>query len=205
MPIARRVGLLLSAAMAAVLVTGCGGGSSGRTSTRINTSAVTAPTTAAASRTATPDTKARTRPSLLAFAKCMRAHGVPNFPDPKPRVDVPPTRTIQPAPSGGFTANPNSPAYQTASNDCRTLADATPVTRAVARQVIAAQLKYAVCMRGNGVPNYPDPTGNGELGNDGAINGVNQSSPAFQAAEKACSSFLSPPPGLSVAGPGPTS
>ena len=131
---------------------------------------------------------------MLAFAKCMRAHGVPNFPDPKPPGQIPSTRTIQPASSGGFTANPNSPAYQTASTDCRSLADASPVTATQGNQVMATQLRFAVCMREHGVPSFPDPTSTGEIGNNGAISGVNQNSPAFQTAEKTCSQFLSLPP-----------
>ena len=138
---------------------------------------------------------------MLAFAKCMRAHGVPNFPDPRPPGQIPATRTIQPARSGGFTANPSSPAYRAASTDCRSLADASPVTAAAGNQVMATQLKFAVCMRAHGVPNFPDPTSTGEIGDNGEIAGVNQSSPAFEAAERACSHLLvlGQPPG---GGPG---
>lgn len=128
----------------------------------------------------------------------MRAHGVPNFPDPKPPSQLPTTRSAQPAPSGGFTANPNSPAYQTASNDCRSLADATPVSAVQQNQVTSGELKFAVCIRANGVPNFPDPTSTGEIGNDGAISGVNPNSPAYRTAEKNCTELAPPPPGPPV-------
>jgi hypothetical protein len=188
---------LFVALLAAALLAGCGAGSSG--STRTST-ATAAPLTTAAARTANSGTTAATsatgtarpptQPSMLAFAKCMRAHGVPNYPDPRPLGQIPPTHTTEPAPSGGFTANPDSPAYQTASNDCRPLADASPVTQTQSNQLVAGQLRFAVCMRGHGVPGFPDPTSTGEIGDDGAISGVNQSSPAFEGAEKTCSRFL---------------
>jgi hypothetical protein len=137
--------------------------------------------------------------AALRFARCMRAHGVPNFPDPKPPSQRPATGGAQPAPSGGFTANPNSPAYRFASNDCRSLADATPVSAVQQSQATSAQLRFAVCMRADGVPNYPDPTSTGEIGNDGAISGVNPNSPAYRTAEKHCSKLVPPPPGPPVA------
>jgi hypothetical protein len=176
-----RTGPLAGAVVAAVLLAGCSS-SSGGSVTHINSTT--------ASKGAT---QPKTKPSPLAFSVCMRAHGVPNFPDPsKP----PQNSSGQPeiAPSGGFTANPNSPAYEAASNDCKSLALARPLSQAQSNQVMAAQLKFAVCMRANGVPNYPDPTNNGEIGNNGAINGVNPNSPAFQSAQKTCSRFLSPLP-----------
>lgn len=195
-----RVGLLVGAAATAALIAGCGGGSSGGAIARISTSR-TVP------RTANSGVKPPTRPSLLAFAKCMRAHGVANFPDPKP-PGKPPTAptapTAQPAPSGGFTANPNSPGYQSASNDCRSLAVATRVGQTQQGHVIANELRLAVCMRTHGVPSYPDPTSTGEIGNNGAISGANQNSPAFQSAENACSKLLPPPP-LPSGGPPTTS
>ncbi len=181
---ARLVGALLAAA----LVAGCGGSSSGGSVALVNS-----PTTAAGSGPSSTISKAatkpETKPSLLAFAKCIRAHGVPNFPDPS-RPPQTGSGQLERAPSGGFTANPNSPAYETASNDCRSLAMASPVSPAQSNQIMGAQLQFAVCMRAHGVPNYPDPTNDGELGHDGAISGVNPSSPAFQSAEQTCSKFL---------------
>jgi hypothetical protein len=60
---------------------------------------------------------AKAKAQSLAMARCMRSHGVPNFPDPK----------MQTGPEGGVAfgvnfsgtgINPNSPAFQTAQNDC---------------------------------------------------------------------------------------
>jgi hypothetical protein len=52
-------------------------------------------------------------------------------------------------------------------------------------------LKYADCMRANGVPNFPDPGSNGAL--------PNPALPAFRAARKACAKLQ--PVGLRLGGP----
>jgi hypothetical protein len=188
---------------AVTLIAGCGGSSGGGGVTHVARNPSTAIVRQLSSTTtskAVPLTKAgpstKAAPSMLAFAKCMRAHGVPNYPDPRPPSQIPPTHTTEPAPSGGFTANPNSPGYQTASNDCRSLADATPVTQVQTNQMAVSQLKFASCMRAHGVPSFPDPTSTGDIGSDGAISGMNQNSPAFQSAEETCSKFRPVPPGV---------
>jgi hypothetical protein len=50
---------------------------------------------------------------LLAFAKCMRAHGVPSFPDPTITADG------QHVGLGTRPLDPNSPAFTTAATYCR--------------------------------------------------------------------------------------
>jgi len=133
-------------------------------------------------------------PRIVAFAKCMRAHGVPDFPDEPTRP--PATNGTQPAPAGNGGINPTAPAYQTASKDCHSLAPATKVSQTQSDQMMEAQLKFAACMRTNGVPDYPDPSSNG-TGTDNA--GVNLAAPAVQRAERVCSSLITrilpPPPG----------
>jgi hypothetical protein len=199
----RRLSPLRGVVVAAALLAGCGGSSSAGSRTHLSGnslggSVARIDSTTTSNGATKPNTKPNTKPSPLGFAKCMRAHGVPNFPDPNTLGRIPITSSggMTRAPSGGFTANPNSPAYETASNDCRSLAVATPVSQAPGDQMIASQLKFAVCMRAHGVPNYPDPTSNGEVGNNGAISGVNPSSPAVQSAEKTCSKVLVRPSGL---------
>jgi hypothetical protein len=50
----------------------------------------------------------------LKYAKCMRSHGVPNFPDP--------TESNGSVYIGGPGIDPNSPQFIEAQNDCRSLA-----------------------------------------------------------------------------------
>ena len=125
-------------------------------------------------------------PGDVTFAKCMRGHGVPQFPDPGggPRsassisilgAHLPPNTNI------------HAPAFQTALNLCmkRLLAGhpRPPVTAAQK----AAALKYSHCIRTHGVPNFPDPTfpPGGGMGIPGPT-GPSANSPAFQHAQQVC-------------------
>ncbi|HXH98518.1 MAG TPA: hypothetical protein VNH40_15015, partial [Gaiellaceae bacterium] len=51
--------------------------------------------------------------ALLAFARCMRSHGVPAFPDPDPNGG-----TVQPMPP---TVDTHSPVFATTQQECRRL------------------------------------------------------------------------------------
>lgn len=61
-------------------------------------------------RTSPPPLSASQKKKRIAFAECMRTHGVPNFPDP----------TFNPQTERKLLAvvNPNSPGFQKASNAC---------------------------------------------------------------------------------------
>lgn len=50
-------------------------------------------------------------------------------------------------------------------------------------------LKFSDCMRSHGVPNFPDPTSNGN-GISLRLNGLNPFSPTFKAAQSACHKLL---------------
>jgi hypothetical protein len=198
-----RLGRLVGAAIATALIAGCGGSSAGGGVTEIGSATMTVGTTHSATtptRVTTSKLDSGPEPSLLAFARCMRAHGVPNFPDPRSPGQLPRPKVTEPAPSGGFTANPDAPAYLAASNDCKSLADATPVSQVMRNQTGIAQLKFAVCMRSDGVPNYPDPTATGEIGDDGSISGVDPSAPAVLSAERKCFKLI-PRPTMPTGGP----
>jgi hypothetical protein len=92
----------------------------------------------------------------IAFARCMRAHGVPQFPDPG-----------GPAPSGSSlsilgarlpaTTDVNAPAFRSALNTCmKGFLAAHPRPPMSAAQK-ADFLRFSRCMRAHGVPNFPDP------------------------------------------------
>jgi hypothetical protein len=71
-------------------------------------------------------------------------------------------------------------------------------------QIHGESLRFARCMRANGVPSFPDPPGNGSYGvksfaeqSNGrtmSINGVPVSAPAFRTAMAKCSRYLPEPP-----------
>lgn len=117
----------------------------------------------------------------LAYSHCMRSHGVPDFPDPNGQGEF----RIQPT-GAGSDLDPSAPAYQAALAKCGPIP--STVTAAQENQAFEKVLKAAVCMRANGVPNYPEPTLT--KGADGGIdlnyNGINPDAPVVQAAAKKC-------------------
>ncbi len=126
---------------------------------------------------ATPSAAAES--ALLRFSVCMRAHGVPDFPDPTVggglHINL------------GSGLNPKSPAFRAAMATCRKLLPGGgphPLTEAQRQAAIA----NAQCMRTHGVPDFPDPTfpAGGGIEIQGGP-GLNPQSPAFQKAARACS------------------
>jgi len=98
------------------------------------------------------------REKAVKFAECMRANGISAFPDPGASGSF----TIDGVVNGS-SLDPNSAAFKKAIGACKNLeppgftgAKATPQQR-------TARLKFAQCMRDNGVPDFPDPTPNGPL------------------------------------------
>jgi hypothetical protein len=179
--------LAVAALMTGVLVAGCGGSSHGPTAAGRAGSGLPAPDPGAA----------------LAFARCMRSSGVPNFPDPKPGGGL-----LFPLGAG---INPSSPAVQTAQAKCRKLlAGGGPPgagsTTHPSAQTLEKLVTIARCMRRHGVPQFPDPrtsvpanpTGIQDITDfDGAIllfpSTINLQSPAYKQALTACGA---PPLGL---------
>jgi hypothetical protein len=86
--------------------------------------------------------------------------------------------------AAGCSSGPGGPGVAGAS------ASASPSASAAASGTGKA-LEYAACMRSHGVPKFPDPTvQNGAVGFDiTAADGIDPSSPQYQAALQACSSL----------------
>jgi len=124
----------------------------------------------------------------LAYANCMRSHGVPDFPDPNGQGEFQLHTIFE---NGHVTQGedlvPSSPAFQAGERACGSFGSAgRQVTKAQEQQAFQQALKAAVCMRANGVPNYPDPKLiDGSI--DQEFNGrFNPDSPAFHQAAKKC-------------------
>jgi hypothetical protein len=126
----------------------------------------------------------------LAFAKCMRSHGVSNFPDPtggELRLQV--QKTPDSTSVNGVEVN--GPAFQNAMQACRSyLPNGGHPSAAQTAKAKAQALAMARCMRSHGVPNFPDPKF--QTGPGGGVGiriggpGLNPNSPAFQAAQGVC-------------------
>jgi len=143
--------LALATILCAVLLAGCGGSSPSSTAT--TGSEATTPASSAARATAT-TTSSSTASPALAFAKCMRANGVSNFPDPSSAGGA-----QFRIPAGG---NGAAPAFRAAQAKCQKLLGgglpAFGSTTHPSAQTLAKLLKIARCMRQHGVPQFPDPT-----------------------------------------------
>lgn len=118
--------------------------------------------------------------SPLAFSQCMRAHGVPGFPDP---------------PANGrwnlAGIDQNSPRFIHAAGICGSSGPGTGSGPSQQAEGLAKGLAFSRCMRAHGVRNYPDPTvRNGAIVEHFSGNGMDPESPAFQAAVRACRSVL---------------
>jgi hypothetical protein len=131
--------------------------------------------------------------SGLAFASCMRSHGVPNFPDPSAGGG------IQISSSSGI--NPFSPAFKAAQSQCaKLLPGGGPGAHGPASEQAKEQmLAISECMRAHGVSGFPDPTlsppanpaaDSIAMGRGGVFLAVPRTidvaSPVFQSAAKTC-------------------
>jgi hypothetical protein len=125
-------------------------------------------------------------PGAVTFAKCMRGHGVPQFPDPG---GTPPTGSSISILGAQLppTTNIKAPAFRSALNTCMKRFLAAHPRPPLSAAQKAAAVKFAECMRAHGVPSFSDPTfpANGGI----AIRsgpGVSPDSPAFQHAQQVC-------------------
>ncbi len=136
---------------------------------------------------------------MVAFAQCMRSHGVPDFPEPSEGHLL-----IKGNSKNGL--NPGSPQFQAAMKACHSLAPAPEVSPQQSAAIQAQALKFSACMRSHGVPNFPDPKfeGGGVQLQIKRGSGINPQSSQFQAAQKACQGDMPGPkggPGAAQAGP----
>ena len=125
----RKLGPLAALAMVALLGAGCSNGSSGSSGNN-----------------------AAQHEKAVKFAECMRDNGVMGFPDP----DASGGLTIDGVVNGS-SLDANSPAWKKAMSACKDLEPPgfTGHTRSTAQQ--QAALKFAQCVRANGVNDFPDP------------------------------------------------
>jgi hypothetical protein len=183
-----RTGLALGALLA-LAVAGCGGADAKDDGI------------ASANGTAKPSSSASAasgsnQDRFLQYAQCMRANGVPEFPDPdvnggavrmrlpdgvdRQKVAAAQEKCKQFMPNGGENATPNP-------------------------QMREQMLKLAQCMRENGVPNFPDPEEDGGIRMDTNKLGIDPQGETFKSAQQKCQKYQpSPPPGAETgAGAGP--
>ncbi|HEV7450175.1 MAG TPA: hypothetical protein VGO16_02040 [Pseudonocardiaceae bacterium] len=92
------------------------------------------------------------------FAECMRSNGVSKFPDPNASGKL----TIDEI-ANGSSLDTGSPAFKQAIRVCKNLEPAGFMGSKRSPQQTDAALKFAECIRANGVRDFPDPTPNAPL------------------------------------------
>lgn len=167
------LGVVVALAALALLAAGCGGGGSpgggsGGSSTTVAT--------------------AGTQDGALAFARCMRSHGLPKWPDPtgnggfdktalrQTGYSVAQVRAVEDGPCNHLLggASHQGPAI--------TAADRTDYLRA------------AACMRSHGFPDFPDPTFRNGSVQTNIPSSIGQDSSRFRSAAAICTKLI--PAGL---------
>jgi hypothetical protein len=170
---ARQAGTAAAAASIAVLVAACGG-----------------------SHTVSPLSDQQQRlQQAIAYSQCMRSSGIANFPDPiqsSGRVGF----SIQTG-NGTGAVDVNSPQYQSASTACAKKTGWNKVPPAALQQFMVGAMSYAECMRSHGITNFPDPIEHSTYVQNGPTpgDGIDENSPQYVAARKACQRLLSQPSG----------
>jgi hypothetical protein len=185
----RRPFVLVSAvpvAALALLAAGCGGGGSPGVAS-VGSSTTTTPS-------GTTTTQSGTLASAFAFARCMRAHGIPGWPDPtsggafdksKLRllgISVSRVRALEEGPCNIPLPSPGSQS-----------STITPADR-------ADYLRAAACMRTHGFAGFPDPTFQSNSVQTNIPSSIDQDSAAFKGAAAICTKLI--PAGLPYSGSG---
>ena len=167
-------------AAAALLTAACGGSPSSTGSGSAPIASGGAPNAGGSAHTVTP----------LAFARCVRAHGVPNFPDPDSNGAFDKHVLSQLGVSGTRLRAAEAPC-----GDLAPVGQQAPLTA----QQQQDYLRAAACMRAHGISAFPDPVFSG-----GGVRfpvppaGVATSSPQFVQARQTCERLI--PAGLPYSG-----
>jgi len=186
MPITRRPGVLAAMVGLLVMTAACSSGtpSSGTPPTSGTSS------TSNTSSSGTGGVLAAYVADKLGFARCLRAHGVPNYPDPNASGQEPPNskQLI-------FSLRGQAAVAACSSWSNRIHNDVAAQNQAVMGEYV----RFAQCMRAHGLPNFPDPVyaeWRVEFVLSASQDGFDAHSPGVLAKARQCESVLPPGSGL---------
>jgi hypothetical protein len=151
----RKLWPLAALATVALIGAGCSNGSAenGNTGTGTASSSGTTSSTRIASSTSTTSRgaskKLTARDRAVKFAECIRAHGVSDFPDPNAKNQFEYGVSVTPA------------VWTRATTACKDLQPPGTLSGKRTPKQQSASLRFAQCVRDNGVKDFPDPV-NGE-------------------------------------------
>jgi hypothetical protein len=167
---------LVGALALTLAVAACGGGTkTGGVASLNGANKPTATTTAGGSKDP--------RQAALAFARCMRQHGI-DMPDPQFNGNGI-TQKLKRSPG---SKGPDDPTFKAAQEACKQYLPNGGAPEKANPQEQQQMLAFARCMRQHGI-NMPDPKPGGGIEIRGGPGGVNPDSPTFKAAQQACQQY----------------
>lgn len=169
--------ILVRVSLIAVICAGCG--SNAATGSASNTGGSASPDSASNAA----HTQALTKlEKAEKFAECVRAHGVPHFPDPDATG------------SFNFAVDVSAATFTAAVNACKALQPPGTLSGHRSATQQSAALRFAACVRAHGVPDFPDPVNGQPLIDTDHIPSSNQPGgmSILNAATHKCGSILGP-------------
>lgn len=160
----------------ALLAAGCGGG--GSTSPAVAGSAATTTIVYGSSGVAA---------AALGYARCLRAHGIPNWPDPQSDGSFDKAKLRQ-------LGIDLSKVQAIQDRYCHVDFENRDTAQTITAADRVDYLKAAACIRRHGFPNFPDPTFPGHTVTVDIPASINQDSPQFRSAATTCTKLI--PAGL---------
>jgi hypothetical protein len=142
------------------LTTACG--SSAPAGTASADSTKTSSTGSSGSASNGSNTNATKREKAVKFAECVRAHGVPHFPDPDASGNF------------NFGVDVSETVFTNAVNACKSLQPPGSLSGKRSPLQQSAALRFAQCVRAHGVTDFPDPVNGQPLIDTNRIPSSNQ-------------------------------
>jgi hypothetical protein len=172
---------LVALALVVLISAGCGSNAPSGTGTAKSTGTASSADTGG-NKNATSQDKA------VKFAECIRGHGVPHFPDPDAKGDFVFGIDVSPA------------VWQKAVDACKDLEPPGALSGKRSPKQQSAALRFAGCIRKNGVKDFPDPANGEPLVDTTKIPSTDRAGgmAILNAAMKKCGSIL----GLAAGGQG---
>jgi hypothetical protein len=175
---------LVALALVALISVGCGSNAPSETGTASSSGSASSSGTASSADTSS----ATDQDKAVKFAECIRGHGVPHFPDPDAKGDFVFGIDVTPA------------VWQKAVHACKALEPPGALSGKRSPKQQSAALRFAQCIRENGVKDFPDPVNGDPLVDTTKIPSSNRPGgmTILNAAMKKCGSVL----GLAAGGQG---
>ena len=143
------------AGLIGLITAGCGSSASSKTGTASSSGTASSASSTGTTSTGTGTTSSGATTKLTAqekavkFAECMRANGVPHFPDPDPKGN------------SNFGVDVSKEVFTKAVDACKALKPPGALSAKRTAKEQSASLRFAQCVRDHGVKDFPDPV-NGE-------------------------------------------